>query len=92
MHFSAVSTFQGITNLNPPSWAIAGMYIVKSLQVEMKWSYAVIVVFIFCHKELKYIYNILEGQAVTQLLEALRYKLEGRGFDFRWCHWNFSLT
>jgi len=23
---------------------------------------------------------------------ALRYKPEGRGFDSRWCHWNFSLT
>jgi hypothetical protein len=32
-----------------------------------------------------------EGQAVTQLFEALRYKSEGRGFDSR-CHWNFSLT
>jgi len=29
---------------------------------------------------------------VAQLVEALRYKLEGRGFDSRWCHWNFSLT
>jgi hypothetical protein len=25
----------------------------------------------------------------AQLVEALLYKLEGRGFDFRWCHWNF---
>ena len=32
------------------------------------------------------------GYAVTQLAEALRYKLEGRGFDSRCCHWNFSLT
>jgi len=24
--------------------------------------------------------------------EALPYKPEGRGFDSRWCHWNFSLT
>jgi len=32
------------------------------------------------------------GHAVAQLIEALRYKLEGRGFDFRWCHWIFSLT
>ena len=32
------------------------------------------------------------GRAVAQLVEALRYKPEGRGFDFRWCHWNFSLT
>jgi len=29
---------------------------------------------------------------VAQLVEALRYKTEGRGFDSRWCHWNFSLT
>jgi hypothetical protein len=29
---------------------------------------------------------------VAQLVEALRYKPEGCGFDFRWCHWNFSLT
>jgi hypothetical protein len=32
------------------------------------------------------------GHAVAQLIEAPRYKSEGRGFDFRWCHWNFSLT
>jgi len=31
------------------------------------------------------------GHAVAQLVEALRYKPEGRGFDSRWCHWNFSL-
>ena len=29
---------------------------------------------------------------VAQLVEALRYKPEGRGFVSRWCHWNFSLT
>jgi hypothetical protein len=40
---------------------------------------------------------ILEGyvqskaHAVTQLVKALRYKPEGRTFDSRWCHWNFSL-
>jgi hypothetical protein len=28
---------------------------------------------------------------VAQLVEALRSKPEGRGFDSRWCHWNFSL-
>jgi hypothetical protein len=32
------------------------------------------------------------GHAVAQLVEAMRYKSEGRGFDSRWCHWNFSLT
>jgi hypothetical protein len=29
---------------------------------------------------------------VAQLFESLRYKPEGRGFDSRWCPWNFSLT
>jgi hypothetical protein len=32
------------------------------------------------------------GHAVALLVEALRYKPERRGFDSRWCHWNFSLT
>jgi hypothetical protein len=30
------------------------------------------------------------GHAVAQLVEALRYKAEGRGFDSRWCSWDFS--
>ena len=29
---------------------------------------------------------------MAQLVEALRYKSESRGFDSRCCHWNFSLT
>jgi hypothetical protein len=29
---------------------------------------------------------------VAQLVEALRYKPEGRWLDSPWCHWNFSLT
>jgi hypothetical protein len=30
--------------------------------------------------------------AFAQLVEVLFYKPEGRVFDYRWCHWNFSLT
>jgi hypothetical protein len=26
------------------------------------------------------------------VVKAPRYKLAGRGFDSRWCHWNFSMT
>jgi hypothetical protein len=29
---------------------------------------------------------------VAQLVEALRYKSEGRGFDPRWCHWIVSFA
>jgi hypothetical protein len=32
------------------------------------------------------------GHAEAHLVVALCYKLEGRAFDSRWCHWNFSLT
>ena len=44
-------------------------------------------------KQLINCYSILGwDHAVAQLGEALRYNPEGRGFDSRWCHWNFSLT
>jgi len=33
-----------------------------------------------------------QGHAVVQLVEALSYKAEGRGFDSRQCRWNFLLT
>ena len=29
---------------------------------------------------------------MVALLVALRYKPEGRGFDSRWRHWNFSFS
>jgi aminoglycoside phosphotransferase (APT) family kinase protein len=32
------------------------------------------------------------GHAVAQLAEVMRHNPEDRGFDSRWCHWNFSLT
>ena len=38
------------------------------------------------------LYSVEWGHAVAQLVDALRYKAEGRGFDSRWCNWNFSLT
>jgi len=41
---------------------------------------------------LKIQYICYGKHAVAQLVEALRYKPEGRGFDSRCCHWNFSLT
>jgi hypothetical protein len=37
-----------------------------------------------------YLYlGLFRGQAVAQLVEALRYKPEGRGFDSPRCHWIF---
>jgi hypothetical protein len=50
--------------------------------------------FPFFSSKCRLFYNVpfLVGHAVAQLVEALRYKPEGRRFDSRWCHWIFSLT
>jgi hypothetical protein len=32
------------------------------------------------------------GARGDAVVEALRYKPEGHGFDSGWCHWIFSLT
>jgi hypothetical protein len=38
-------------------------------------------------------YNYIIGvHVLAQLFEVLYYKPEGRWFDFRCCHWNFSMT
>ena len=39
-----------------------------------------------------FIYSVEKEHAVAHLVEALRYKSEGRGFDSRWCNWNFSIN
>ena len=43
-------------------------------------------------EEKNYLSLLGMGQALTQLVKALRYKPQGRGFDSRWCHRKFSLT
>jgi hypothetical protein len=32
------------------------------------------------------------GSRGGAVVKALSYKPAGRGFDSRWCHWNFSVT
>ena len=49
----------------------------------LQWVHVIVKIILF-------IYNM--GREVTQMVETLRYNPEGRGFDSRWCHWNFSLT
>jgi uncharacterized protein YoaH (UPF0181 family) len=36
--------------------------------------------------------GVSKHHAVAQLVEALRYKQEGRGFDSRRRHWNFLMA
>ena len=38
---------------------------------------------------MEYVYYKGGGNAVAQLVEALRYKPESRGFNPRWGHWIF---
>jgi len=48
--------------------------------------------FFFFSWAISIVYYSHMGYAVVQLVEALRYKPEGRGFDSQWCLWNFSFT
>jgi hypothetical protein len=42
---------------------------------------------------LSHTYNSQVGTADGgTVVKVLCYKSEGRWFDSRWCHWNFSLT
>jgi len=34
----------------------------------------------------------MKGHVLTHLIEALYHEPEGRGFNSRWCRWNFSRT
>jgi hypothetical protein len=36
--------------------------------------------------------NNNKGEGGGVVVKALSYKPAGRGFDSRWCHWNFSVT
>ena len=37
-------------------------------------------------------YPLNMGARCGVVVKALRYKPAGRGFDYRLCHWNFSVT
>jgi hypothetical protein len=55
--------------------------------------FIVCTVFLYCFV---YVYLFLFVLSVGTrggiVVKALRYKPAGRGFDSRWCHWNFSVT
>jgi hypothetical protein len=42
--------------------------------------------------ELMWLLIKVRGARGGVVVKALRYKPTGRGFDSRWCHWNFSVT
>jgi len=48
--------------------------------------------FINLHGHVLSIYLLPYRHAVAQLVEVLRYKPDGRGFDSGWYHCNFTLT
>jgi len=57
-----------------------------------RWMLAELEVWCTHDARLKTSDDLVSLDAITRLcslLEALRFKPEGRGFDSRWCHWNF---
>jgi hypothetical protein len=47
--------------------------------------------YVSCNIHLKQVPEVCGARGVV-VVKALRYKPAGRGFDSRWCHWNFSVT
>jgi phage antirepressor YoqD-like protein len=43
------------------------------------------------YKHILYIISYQYGDRGGTVVKGLCYKSEGRWFDSRWCHWNFSL-
>ena len=42
--------------------------------------------------DLLFVPDFLTGDRGGTVVKVLCYKSEGRWFESRWCHWNFSLT
>jgi hypothetical protein len=63
------------------------------VEIKDEWNNTSAHLFVFMENQASLVFtsalHLLRGGAVV---EALRYKPEGREFDSRWCHWNFSLT
>ena len=78
---------QGIYNYIPETNHVPTVYSVAAVL----YLPSVLHVMLFCPCNMFRTFT-LAGHAVAQLVEALRYKPEGRGFDSRWFNWNFSLT
>jgi hypothetical protein len=68
--------------------AVFGGYNSFSVASNAQWKYKII----WLDEVNMFVPWIILGHAVTQLVEAQRYKPKGRGFDSRWGHWDFSLT
>ena len=69
------------------------IFLVGSLTSQLPWSYSAtfLCLLIISAWQLSF-YSTTKNylwHVVAQLVEALRYKSEGRGFDSLWCHWNF---
>jgi len=57
--------------------------------------YILLINHILCNKvvlDYKFIYLYIIGDRGGTVVKVLCYKSEGRWFDSRRCHWNFSLT
>ena len=69
-----------LASLNGQHVSFAGLYSACKFVTAAFWRYACSFTASVLRSQVGW------GHAVAQLVEALRYKPEGRGFDSRWCH------
>jgi hypothetical protein len=63
-------------------------------QLEVILAFAALICLVNSVIFIRSLFNITingSGHALALLVEELRYKPEGGGFDSRWCYWNFLL-
>ena len=95
LHTTIYARHSGLDMHQPPSPARHGYRCPPPPGTNFSNVFSKQIIFIRCNTTQVYFnsicYPFMQGHAVAQLVEALRYKPEGRGFDSRWCHWNFFI-
>ena len=83
-----------VYHLAPSSAKVrSAMYLLAPSSAKVRGAvYLFLYSFIACTGVALILCLLMWGYAVAQLVEALRYQLEGRGFDYQWGHRDFSLT
>ena len=73
-----------------PHWHLLRLFVqCLSAKVSYYWCWQSICT---AHLEGKELRVLIFGASGSVVVKTLGYKPAGRGFDSRWCHWNFSVT
>ena len=69
-------------------YEISSQFTVSDISIPHNIAYSIHIAFVLCFSltNLLTLLHVLYELVVAQLVESLRHKPEGSGFDSRWCH------